>query len=134
MLADYLTKRLNKKVLCFKPTSSICCGMSIRDIYEYIYKYIYIYINIEELVGFLSRRVHSKFLLGLFNFVYLFLSFLPAPGTKAGKIDFFIEVQIITGFHGISGKHSKYVEILILMEQHSNCRLSSAEHMSAVAK
>ena len=57
--------------------------------------------------------------------------------SKVGKIDFLIEIQIMKCFDHISGfqinskqiiknENLKYVEILILIEQHSNCRLSSA--------
>ena len=58
---------------------------------------------------------------------------LTSTFSKVGKIYFIIEIQIITGFDHIFGiqftskqntknDHSKYLEILILMEQHSNCR------------
>ena len=56
---------------------------------------------------------------------------------RLGKNYFIIEIQIIRGFDHISGdqfttkhqnihEHSKYKEILILIEQHPNCRLPCA--------
>ena len=48
--------------------------------------HVYTYtVDIEGLPGFIFRRVHNKFQLGLFNMVYLFLGFRSAPGTNIFK-------------------------------------------------
>ena len=48
--------------------------------------YIPLYtVDIEGLLGFIFRRGHNNFNPGLFDIVYLVLSFRPAPGTSISK-------------------------------------------------
>ena len=77
----------------------------------------------------------------LFNIVYsrAFVRHMDRTFSKVGKFYFLIRDTNIQfkGFNHISGvrytsrqiinnEHSKYMEILVLLEQHSNSRLSSA--------
>ena len=55
--------------------------MIILIIKCYIYNYICT-VDIEGLLGFIFKRVHNKFHLGLFNIVYIVLSFDSAPATS----------------------------------------------------
>ena len=96
----------------------------------YIYKYIY-------------RKVHNKSILGLFSIVYYwaFVRHFARAFPKVGKIRFPFwdsnnQIEILTIFLVsnllqskklvMSIRNNYYVEIFILIEQHSNCRLSCA--------
>ena len=86
----------------------------------------YIYVRI-------CIRVHNNFHLG---YLALFIpEHLARALSRVGKIDLFFEIEIIIGFVHISGieftskqiinnEHSKYVKIIISIDQHSNCKLS----------
>ena len=89
---------------------------STVTIYYFIYTYAYIYyiytVYIEGLLSFIFRRVHNKFQLGLFSIICLFLNFCSALVSNLFQ-------------KNNNYEHSKYVKILVLIEQHSNCRLFS---------
>ena len=69
----------------WRRVSWLYCLLYLHSL-THTHTYIYIHaLDIEGIPGFIFRRVHDKFHLGLFSIVYLVLSFCPAAGTNIFK-------------------------------------------------